>query len=87
MKYAYLDSAEILHITKFYKTAQRCVKKLKDENDNIIKIWPITETDFPAKAGYPVDGDGNAYVLYSEIEEKHGREIPAELAELYIKVK
>ena len=87
MKYAYLDTAGILHITKYYESAQRCVKKLKDKDGNIIKIWPIVETDFPAKGGYPVDEKGNAYVLYAEDVEKHNYEIPAELAELYAKVK
>ena len=87
MKFAYIDTAGILHITKYYESAQRCVKKLKDKDDNIIKIWPIVETDFPAKGGYPVDEKENEYTIYSETEERHGYEIPAELAELYAKVK
>ena len=84
---AYLDSGDILHITRFYDTAQRCVKKLRDENDKVIKIWPIVETDFPAKDGYPINEEGNNYTIYSETEERHGYAIPAELVELYKKVK
>lgn len=75
-KYAYLDTAYILHITKSLDVA---------ESHSVNK--KIEKTDYPAKGGYPVDEKGNAYVLYSETEEKHRYEIPAELAELYKKLK
>lgn len=75
-KFAYLDTAKILHITKDEKTA-----KSHSFNGKFI------ETEFPAKGGYPVDGKGNFYVVYSETEEKHGRKIPVEIAGLYSKLK
>ena len=86
-KLAYIDSADILHISKDRATAERCVKKIRDENDKIIKMWPIVETDFPAKDGYPINEDGNNYTIYSETEERHSYEIPDKLVELYKKVK
>ena len=76
MKFAYLDSANILHITKWEDTAQRCAKNKK-----------YIETDVAAKGGYPVDEKGNPYVIYDERHEKHKWEIPAELSELYLKLK
>lgn len=87
MKYAYLDSANILHITKGMEYAQRDVKKEKDKDNNVIKVWPIVETEFPAKGGYPIDNVGNYYVLYSEKEDKHGKKIPYELEQIYLACK
>ena len=75
-KFAYLDSAEILHITQYEAIARTHGGK-----------GGIVETDFPAHGGYPVDEEGKAYILYSETEEKHDREIPEKLAELYRKLK
>lgn len=86
-KFAFLDIEDILHITKWEDTAKRCVKKIRDKDGNVLKIWPIVETDFPAKDGYPINEDGNNYTIYSETEERHGYDIPAELVELYKKVK
>ena len=86
-KFAYLDSAYILHITKGKEYAERDVKKEYDDNHNIIKIWPIVETEFPGKGGYPVDHGGNAYILYSESLDAHQKKIPVELSELYKKCK
>lgn len=75
-KFAYLDYAGILHITKYEATAKSHAKNGK-----------YVETTVEAHGGYPVNEKGNAYVLYSETEEKHDYEIPAELSELYAKVK
>lgn len=75
-QFAYLDYAGILHITKYEETAKSHAKGKK-----------YAATEVPAKGGYPVDDKGNAYVLYSETEEKHGYEIPAELSELYKSLK
>ena len=86
-KFAYLDSAFILHITKGREYAERDVKKEKDKDNNVIKTWPIVETDFPAKGGYPVDHGGNPYILYTEKLDAHQKQIPVELTELYKKCK
>lgn len=86
-KYAYLDNANILHITKYEADAKRCVKKIKDKDDKIIKMWPIVMTDFPSKGGYPINEDEENLVLFAEDFEKHDREIPEKLAELYNKLK
>lgn len=86
-KFAYLDSAEILHITKGREYAERDVKKEKDGAGNVVKVWPIVETEFPAKGGYPVDHGGNSYIMYSERLEARQKPIPVELAELYRKCK
>ena len=86
-KFAYLDNAEILHITKGINYAERDVKKEYDANGKVIKVWPIVETDFPAKGGYPVDHGGNAYILYSETLDAHQKQIPQELTDLYKSVK
>lgn len=86
-KFAYIDNGNILHITKQRKDAERCVKKEYDENGKITKIWPIVETDFPAKGGFPISHGRIYYVLWAEDKEAYGREIPHELAELYRKCK
>lgn len=86
-KLAYLDSAYILHITKGKEYAERDVKKEYDKEGNVIKKWPIVETEFPAKGGYPVDYGGNSYIMYSEKLEARQKPIPEELAELYRKCK
>ena len=75
-KFAYLDRAAILHITKHEHIAKSHGRDGK-----------YVETEVPAQGGYPVDGDGNAYILYSETEEKHGYPIPNELVELYSSLK
>lgn len=75
-KFAYLDSACILHITK-----SEAIATSHSVNGKVEK------TDFPAKGGYPIDDKGIFYVLYSETEEKHNYAIPAELSELYKKLK
>lgn len=75
-KFAYLDYAGILHITKHEATAKSHAKNGK-----------YVQTGVEARGGYPVDDKGNAYILYSETEEKHGYEIPAELSELYKRLK
>ena len=87
MKYAYLDSAMILHITKYEADAKRCVKKIKDQDEKIIKMWPIVMTDWPAKGGYPINKDGENLVLFAEDFEKHERDIPEKLVELYKSLK
>ena len=66
-KFAYLDKAYILHITKHEATA-----KSHSVNGKVVT------TNFPAKGGYPINEKENAYVLYSETEEKHGYDIPEE---------
>ena len=79
-KFAYLDSAEILHITKKEEIAKSHAKNGK-----------VVATDYPAEGGYPVVGEygekRKAYILYSETEERHGFPIPEELAELYRRLK
>ena len=75
-KFAYLDYAGILHITKYEKTAKSHAKNGK-----------YVATAVHAKGGYPVNEKDMPYILYSETEEKHGYEIPAELATLYAQVK
>ena len=86
-KYAYLDNANILHITKREDIAKTSVKKIKDKDDKIIKMWPIVMTDFPSKGGYPINEDEENLVLFAEDFEKHNREIPEKLVELYSKLK
>lgn len=72
-KFAYLDEGKILHITERVETAERKAGK------NYI------ETNVPAAHGFPIDEDGEAIIMYSDIEEKHGKNerITPELAELY----
>ena len=83
MKFGYVDTAMILHITKDEATAKRCVKKVKDKSGKVIRMWNIVPTDFPAIGGYPIDEKGNIYTLYSATEERHKYAIPEELAKLY----
>lgn len=71
-KFAYLDYAGILHITKYEATAKSHSKNGK-----------YVATYVKALHGYPVDEKENAYILYSETEEKHGYEIPEALVSLY----
>ena len=75
-KFAYLDNAEILHITK-----SEGIAKAHSGNGKVVM------TEFPAKGGYPIDNVGNYYVLYSEKEDKHGKKIPYELEQLYLACK
>lgn len=83
-KFAYLDSAKILHISKYEDTAKRCVKKVVDKTTNeVIRVWNIVPTNVAAIGGYPVDGEGKPYILYSITETKHDRETPEELIKLY----
>lgn len=72
-KFAYLDYAGILHITRNEEIAKSHAKNGK-----------YIATEIPAEGGYPINRqNGSAYILYSEKEEKHGYDIPEELAKLY----
>lgn len=71
-KFAYLDYAGILHITKYENTAKSHAKGGK-----------YVETYVKAAHGYPVDEKDNPYILYSDTEEKHGYVIPEAVANLY----
>lgn len=86
-KFAFIDNGDILHITKDMATAKRCVKKEYDEKGNVTKTWPIVETDFPAKGGFPISHGRVYYIMWSEKQEAHGRKIPYELEQLYLACK
>lgn len=73
-KFAFIGEGGILHVTKYEQTA-----KTHSLNGKYYK------TDVEAAHGYPVDDEGDAYILYSDTEAKHNKEIPEELAELYRK--
>jgi hypothetical protein len=71
-KFAYIDFGGVLHITKYENTAKSHAKNGK-----------YVETYVSAKGGYPVDEEGHPYIVYSDVEEKHGYEIPEAIANLY----
>jgi hypothetical protein len=72
MKYAYLDTNNVLRITIYKSVAMQQAK-----NKHCI------ETDFPCLYGYPVDENNKIIVLYSATKERKNKFIPSELSELY----
>lgn len=72
MKYAYLDTNNVLRITIYKSVAMQQAR-----NKHYI------ETDFPCLYGYPIDKNGKIIVLYNENTERQNKPIPLELARLY----
>lgn len=72
MKYAYLDTDNILHITQYKRVAIECSKN----NKYIL-------TELPSLYGYPVDKDNKIIVMYSINKERKNKPIPPELVDLY----